>query len=150
MKNPGQRRLRIGRVSETGRVYLVTCVCYRRQPVFADFWAGRCVVQAMRSVDDLAETLAFVVMPDHLHWLMQLQPGGNLSRAVQKVKGLASSALVAESRVRLPIWQRGFHDHALRREEDLAAVARYVVANPLRAGIVDSVGDYPLWDACWL
>jgi len=29
-------------------------------------------------------------------------------------------------------------------------IARYIVANPLRAGLVSRVGDYPLWDACWL
>lgn len=48
------------------------------------------------------------------------------------------------------VWQRGFHDRALRQEEDLIATARYVVANPLRAGLVDRIGDYPWWDAVWL
>jgi len=48
------------------------------------------------------------------------------------------------------VWQDGFHDHALRREEDLKEVARYIIANPVRAGLVTRVGDYPLWDACWL
>ncbi len=49
-----------------------------------------------------------------------------------------------------PVWQQGFHDHALRREEDAVHVARYIVANPLRAGLVGRIGDYPLWDAAWL
>ncbi|MNE68641.1 hypothetical protein D3C80_1643130 [compost metagenome] len=48
------------------------------------------------------------------------------------------------------LWQKGFHDHALRREEDVKAVARYVVANPLRAGLVEKLADYPFWDAIWL
>ena len=30
------------------------------------------------------------------------------------------------------------------------AAARYIVANPLRAGLVKQIGDYPLWDAIWL
>jgi hypothetical protein len=38
----------------------------------------------------------------------------------------------------------------LRREEDVLSVARYIVVNPLRAGLVARVGDYPLWDAVWL
>ncbi|MGH8412134.1 MAG: REP-associated tyrosine transposase, partial [Pseudomonas sp.] len=38
----------------------------------------------------------------------------------------------------------------IRRDEDLPAVARYIVANPLRAGLVEKIGDYPLWDAVWL
>ncbi|MFV3290267.1 transposase, partial [Pseudomonas sp. NY11955] len=29
-------------------------------------------------------------------------------------------------------------------------VARYIVANPIRAGLVSRVGDYPHWDAVWL
>lgn len=49
-----------------------------------------------------------------------------------------------------PVWQRTYHDHALRREEDLRAAARYVVANPLRAGLAEGIGDYPFWDAAWL
>jgi hypothetical protein len=48
------------------------------------------------------------------------------------------------------MWQKGFHDRAIRREEDLRAVARYIIANPLRAGLVRRVHDYPLWDAIWL
>ncbi|MNN75503.1 hypothetical protein D3C81_1918110 [compost metagenome] len=48
------------------------------------------------------------------------------------------------------VWQSGYHDHALRRDEDLKAAARYLVANPLRAGLVKSVRDYPFWNAVWL
>ena len=48
------------------------------------------------------------------------------------------------------VWQKGFHDHAIRRDEDIKAVARYIIANPLRAGMVDRIGDYPFWDAVWL
>jgi REP element-mobilizing transposase RayT len=48
------------------------------------------------------------------------------------------------------VWQHGFHDHVLREEEDIANIARYIVANPLRAGLVNKVGDYPFWDAVWL
>jgi hypothetical protein len=29
-------------------------------------------------------------------------------------------------------------------------LARYVVANPVRAGLVQRVGQYPHWDAIWL
>ena len=48
------------------------------------------------------------------------------------------------------IWQKTFYDHALRKEEDVRDIARYIVANPLRAGLVEHIGDYPLWDAIWL
>ena len=47
-------------------------------------------------------------------------------------------------------WQSGYHDHAVRSDEQLIATARYIVANPLRARLVRRIGDYPLWDAVWL
>lgn len=49
-----------------------------------------------------------------------------------------------------PIWQANYHDHAVRKEEDLKEIARYIVANPLRAKLVSRIGDYSLWDAVWL
>ena len=92
----------------------------------------------------MAETLAYVVMPDHLHWLLALGETQSLSRLVGGIK----SAYAHHAGRR--IWQHGYHDHAVRREEDLLHLARYVVANPLRAGLVRKLGDYPHWDAIWL
>ncbi len=42
------------------------------------------------------------------------------------------------------------HGRSLRKDEDLVHLARYVVANPVRAGLVERLGDYPLWDAQWV
>jgi putative transposase len=91
-----------------------------------------------------ADTLAFVVMPDHLHWLMQLGEGIDLPQCMGGVKSISARQLGT------PLWQKGFHDHAVRKEEDLPALARYVVANPVRAGLVKRVGEYPHWDAIWV
>ncbi|WGL16339.1 transposase [Microbulbifer bruguierae] len=140
-------KLRSGRVSESHRIYLITAVCHKRQTIFSSLENGRAFVHAIREVKQ-ADTLCYVVMPDHIHWLLQLAEGADLSHAVQKAKSLTTMAL----RKSWPgtVWQRGFHDHALRREEDIQAVARYVVANPLRAGLVKSLRYYSLWDAVWL
>ncbi|QIL89968.1 transposase [Microbulbifer sp. SH-1] len=140
-------KLRAGRVSESKRVYLITAVCHKRQNVFSTLENGRAFVHAIREVMQ-ADTLCYVVMPDHVHWLLQLAEGADLSKAVQKAKSLTTKLL--SSNWISPVWQRGFHDHALRKEEDIQAVARYVVANPLRAGLVKSLRNYPLWDAIWL
>jgi hypothetical protein len=43
------------------------------------------------------------------------------------------------------LWQGGFHDHVLRQEEDRRAAIRYLIANPIRAGLVVDVRDYPFW-----
>ena len=138
--------LRKGRVSEQGRVYLVTLVVRDRRPVFQDFAMGRLLVRELRAADaeGLTTTWTFVVMPDHCHWLLALE-SRSLSSLVGRVK-----ARCAKAAGQGPLWQPGFHDHAARQEEDLQAMARYMVANPLRAGVITRVGDYPLWDAAWL
>ena len=147
MSNPSHSKdLRKGRVSQAGQIYLVTTVTKDRCPVFARFDAARLLIDAMRqeSASGRAQTLAFVVMPDHLHWLLALGEGAVLSAVVQAVKS------VSAHRLSVLVWQKGFYDRAIRREEDLQAVARYVVANPVRAGLVARVGEYAHWDAVWV
>jgi hypothetical protein len=41
------------------------------------------------------------------------------------------------------LWQRYGYEHVLRGDEDTLSVARYILENPLRAGLVESVEDYP-------
>jgi REP element-mobilizing transposase RayT len=145
--------LRKGRVSESNQIYVVTSVTFARRPLFTDLTLGRIVVRAFQFQQSTrrASTLAYVVMPDHFHWLLQLGFEATLSAVVQSVKTYSANRI---NRVRDTagdkVWQPGFHDHAVRREEDLVAIARYVVANPLRAGLVRSVRNYSLWDAVWL
>jgi len=40
------------------------------------------------------------------------------------------------------LWQRGFYDHALRKEEDVQKVAEYIVNNPVRMGLVEDWRNY--------
>lgn len=129
-----------------GQIYLITTVTENRQPVFQNFNAARSLILLLRDEQQLgrADTLAFVIMPDHLHWLMALTSPAPLARIMKSLKALSAKNMGR------PIWQPGFHDHALRKEEDLKAVARYIIANPLRAGLVSNIGDYPHWDALWL
>lgn len=148
---PQGSALRKGRVSETGRTYLLTAAVDHRRPVFADWRIGRMLVAELRAEHDSGRvnSLAWVVMPDHLHWLLSLQEG-TLGTLMQRVKSRSAIAINAALHRADQFWRKGYHDHGMRVEEDLPAMARYVVANPLRAGLVGSLRDYPLWDAAWL
>ena len=97
----------------------------------------------------LATSLAWVVMPDHFHWLISLEKGA-LDNLMCRAKSLSTRAINQSTGQTGRRWQQGYHDHALRRDEDIKQMARYVIANPLRAGLVQRVGDYPLWDAIWV
>jgi len=141
-----------GRASIAGQIYIVTTVTRGRARLFLDLYLGRIVVRALYSEATAigATTLAYVVMPDHLHWLVQLHPHHTLSTVVRSVKGKTAFEIGRFQGTRGPVWEVGFHDHALRTEEDLQSVARYIVRNPIRAGLARSVYDYSLWDAVWI
>ncbi|WP_433736574.1 REP-associated tyrosine transposase [Pseudomonas putida] len=144
-------RLRTGRYAEPNRIYLLTTNTLHREPIFADLNLGRLVVHQFRQAQHsgLVGSLAWVVMPDHFHWLIELQRG-SLSELMQRTKSLSTKAINLSTGRQISVWQQGFHDRALRRDEDLVKMARYIVANPLRAGLVERLGDYPLWDAIWV
>jgi REP element-mobilizing transposase RayT len=144
-------QLRAGRHSQSGQIYLLTAVTHLREPLFSDWRSGRLVVDQFRlaRAEGRAESLAWVVMPDHFHWLVELQ-NGTLAQLMLATKSRSAREINAHLGRSGKLWQKGFHDRALRREENLLTVARYIIANPLRAELVGRVHDYPLWDAIWL
>lgn len=151
MDRPSSHLLRRGRVSEPGRLYVLTSIVSGRQPLFTDFWLARLLVEQFRYIESsgLASSLAWVIMPDHFHWLIELKQG-TLAALMRRLKSRSTCFLNKASERSGRLWQQGFHDRALRRDEDRKAAARYIVGNPLRAGLVTHVGDYPHWDCVWL
>ncbi|MEX3774408.1 transposase [Pseudomonas sp. MYb118] len=148
---PQGHRLRYGRHSEHGRIYLLTAVTYQREPFFKDWRVGRLLVHEFRRAQESgkATSIAWVVMPDHFHWLVELH-NGDLPKLMRTAKSLSARVINQHLGRADRLWQKGYFDRALRKEEDLKAAARYVIANPLRAGLVSHIGEYPLWDAIWI
>ena len=93
VENPsGHRALRRGRVSIPRHVYLVTSVTADRTPFFHDFPAGCAAARCFedRTVLDDAMMLAWVLMPDHAHWLIQLGKKRSLSMIVNRIKSASA------------------------------------------------------------
>ncbi|MBV6667797.1 transposase [Xanthomonas euvesicatoria pv. alangii] len=149
--SPGHRALRRGRQSSAHSAYLLTTATWQRRAVFADFLIAATACRAFTKATPCdARLLAWVLMPDHVHWLLQLGSDTALSDAVSRMKACSARAANAQRQSRAPVWSRSYHDHALRTDDDLPAAARYIIANPRRAGLVTRAGDYPFWDAVWL
>ena len=147
-----QHRLRLGRVSIPGQAYHIITASHGRAPVFADIRAARAVIGVMRRMhrDGWLHSHAWALMPDHLHWLFTLGERASLSATMNRFKSGSGRQVRAERPDLARVWQDGFFDHGVRRDEDLRAIARYIIANPLRAGLCVNVGDYPWWNAEWL
>jgi putative transposase len=81
-------------------------------------------------------------MPDHMHALLEgLSDDSDFRECVRQFKH--RSALAWKRHTGAVLWQRGYYERALRREEDTFDVARYILGNPLRAGLVKVLGEFP-------
>jgi len=84
----------------------------------------------------------YTFMPDHFHVLMIGElPGSDLKGAMDKFKTLSGRWFY---RYRLELhWQKGYWDHVVREFEGWRSQARYIAANPCRAGLSRDVFDWP-------
>ena len=145
-------RLRGGRVSVPGQIYHLRFSSYQQQALFLELATIRCIIRELQDAQSrqLARTLAFVVMPDHVHWLCELGSKQSLGQVLGGVKARTARVLKANHGLQPPIWQSGYFDRAIREESQLVKVARYIVANPLRKKLVEAIGDYPHWGAVFM
>ena len=125
--------LRFGRWSQTGNVYAITAVTRARRPWFDDKANVDLLIEALRTVERTGRTssLAWVVMPDHLHWLFELRTG-TLAGCMQILKSRSGRSIARRADANAPIWQPGYYDHALRCAAMSACVHRRCTSRPIR------------------
>ena len=125
------------------RYFLTICTSGRRA-VFVHHEAVDLVLaQFLRSAtDNRVAVIAYCFMPDHLHLMVEgSSADARLTEFVRMFK--QRSAFHWKRTFGGELWQRSYFDRVLRSEESTIVVARYVLANPLRAGMVVKVEDYP-------
>ncbi len=77
-----------------------------------------------------------VLMPDHLHVIMNVPSKTTLSEVIRSWKRWSAKELKIE-------WQRGFFEHRLRSYPSANQKFKYILNNPVRAGFVKSPDDWP-------
>ena len=114
----------------------VTIGTHERRAVFSSSPLADLVFRILKTHE---RTLAAVVMPDHVHWILDC-----MERAPEAVKDFKSlsTRLAWDLGVEGRLWQRSYFDRVLRDRESLAKTVRYVLANPIRAGLVGRLGEY--------
>lgn len=124
-------------------VSLTLCI-EQRVPVFSD---PGLVAQFVDILGATATRWSCIVpvycfMPDHLHLVVH---GDNPTSDIWKMAAgyKQRTGYWWSSHRHGTYWQKDFHDHVLRGEEDLAAHVRYVLENPCRKGLVEEGIDYP-------
>ncbi len=139
-----KRPQRLVGVSYVGyqRYFLTTCT-HLRHPVFtSEALATEAIAQLLRhaALFEFA-VLAYCVMPDHLHALVEAESErADFTAFVKRFKQMTGFQHRKQTQERL--WQHGYHERTLRDEEATDAIVRYILENPIRAGLTKRLGEY--------
>ena len=125
--------------------YLLTVCVHLREPVFTSHSAARLVIDLFLHFarEEKFEVLAYCVMPDHVHfYIVGLDDSADCCRLVNRWKQKTGLWWKQQPHAE-SLWQRGFHDRIIREGEPVEGVIRYVILNPVRAGLVTDAREYP-------
>jgi putative transposase len=125
--------------------YFVTFCTFDRRDVFSDIETAQSVLSQFRRTSRRRKfaILAYCLMPDHVHLLVEgIAVDSDFRRFIKNLK--QSSGQRHEAGLKEPLWQEGYYDRVLRPDDDARKIARYVVENPVRAGLALTAADYPL------
>jgi len=125
------------------RYFLTFCTHERRRLFVSADRVAAAHEQFLRAAADArVAILAYCFMPDHVHLLIEGQSDDSDGRRfITHAKQL--SGFHFKNRFGQPLWQRYGFERTLRANEPAVRVARYLLENPVRAGLVTRVEDYP-------
>jgi putative transposase len=84
----------------------------------------------------------FVFMRDHIHLILTPARLVSLEKAVQFIKGGFSFRAKRENLFNGEIWQKGYHENAIRDAAEYAQHIEYIWMNPVKAGLVERPEEY--------
>jgi putative transposase len=116
---------------------------------------GKRLLQSERNAGLLIDTLRslvaehrfklhdFVIMPDHIHLLIEVDSDMTIEKAIQLIKGRFSHRLSHEFGYRGEVWQRGFTEVQVMNQKNFEAHRTYIAENPIKAGLAATAEEYP-------
>ena len=129
------------------RYFLTFCTAERRRVFVSHDVSDVVLRQILRTASEFDIVVdVHCLMPDHVHLLVEgRSESANVSKFVHQAKQRTGYLFAQRHGMRL--WQPSFYDHVLRDDDAVLSVARYIIENPVRAGLVRSARDYPFLGA---
>ena len=121
--------------------YFVTICTEKRQPLLCDIVGddahivpkkyGLVVEKYIRNVPEIEK---YVLMPDHIHLIIRIENGRMWASAPTKpISSIVRSIKTLTTKeIGVPIFQRSYHDHIIRNQQDYDEIWGYIDNNPLK------------------
>ncbi len=132
------------RIQYPGAWYHVMNRGRRKEDVFLDAEDFQCFVDLLKESVSMwnINITAFCLMSNHYHLLIQT-PEGNLARAMRHINGVYTQRFNRKHGNDGQVFRGRYKSILIDGDNYLLALSRYIHRNPIRAGLVQRVGDYP-------
>ena len=122
------------RLQFPGPIYHVTARGNRRQDIFRSEADCLLYLALLARVAERFEweVFAYCLMPNHVHLVLRTRHA-NIARGMQRLHGLYAQFFNERHGLTGHLFQGRYHSEVVRTERHAIALARYVVANPVRA-----------------
>jgi putative transposase len=127
------------RYQDCGELHFLTFSCYRRLPYLGTGEARELLESALERVRRKyrCAVLGYVVMPEHVHLLVNEPTSSSLDRVIKSIK-----LSVALRRPERPFWQARYYDFNVWTERKRVEKLRYIHRNPVARGLVEKPEDW--------
>jgi len=131
------------RFHETRGLHFLTFSCYHRQPSLQTAAACTTFLSALERVRQSHSlcVYGYVVMPEHVHLLVNEPERGSLAQPMQSLKQGVARRLAL--RAQDPFWQARYYDFNVWSERKFVEKLRYIHRNPVHRGLVARPEDWP-------
>ena len=138
---------RLRRLLATGEIFFVTTNLQRTLPRFthAEQKALCETLQTLRQRRDF-RLAAFVIMPDHVHFLILPETDDSISAIIQQWKRLSAAQINRLRSRRGQLWQKGFFDRYMRTPKEMMETLEYIHTNPVRKKLAKTSTDW-VWSS---
>jgi putative transposase len=133
------------RFQKTESLHFITFSCFHRLALLETPVARETVEAVLEQTRarHRARVYAYVLMPEHVHLLVNEPPGIVLAQFLKAVKQIASRKLRGSSE---KFWQDRYYDSNVRGETARSEVIRYIHRNPVKRGLVQKPEDW-VWSS---
>ena len=131
------------RFHQSRNLHFLTSSCYHRLPYFQSIHSRTTFESSLemaRKKYNLC-VYGYVVMPEHVHMLVNEPEQDTLAKAIQSLKQSVARTLAL--RADTPFWQARYYDFNVWSERKFKEKLRYIHRNPVERGLVDRPEDWP-------
>ena len=129
------------RFQKAETLHFITFSCFHRLP-FLNLAGPKEVVEAILELTRArhqARVYAYVLMPEHVHLLMNEPPAIVVSQFLKSLKQTTSRKLKGD---RSQFWQERYFDANIRGAAARSEVIRYIHRNPVKRGLAETPEQY--------